>query len=423
MSDWVRSAENLFGYDANVFHVSSLDFTVGVDGVHLLGTSFQAQMARMQYVWNEAIKNGTYRRGPRITAFTFLGNTVTAALEYRQPGASDFTPTTGAVGFTVTDASGTPGVVSVTRQDATHPKITFDRALVAPVVAKFLSGGAPSTAAPIYDNATVPLPLVMESTLATTEGAPPADTLAPTLTSPTGTATGSTTASGSVTTDEAGGTLYYLANTSATATAAQVKAGSSKAVAATGSQSVSLTGLAASTQYYLHFLHADGAATPNESAVANTSAFMTAAAPDTTAPVLSAATATSTGPTTATGSVTTNEAAGTIYALATTSASATAAQVKAGISQAVSSTGAKSFAFTGLTAATVYYAHYLQRDAAATPNESAIVRSASFTTDAIPVVPTPGDIDATKVPPERRVVFEGGKRVVSFEGSIRKVSF
>lgn len=170
MSDWVRSAENILAYDANVFHVSALDLTVGPDGVHLTGSGFQAQMARIQYVWIEAVKNGVYRRGPRITAFTFLGNAVTAALEYRQPGASDFTPTTGAIGFTVTDASGTPGVVSVTRQDATHPKITFDRTLVAPVVAKFLSGGAPSIAAPIYDNATVPLPMVMEATIATAEG-------------------------------------------------------------------------------------------------------------------------------------------------------------------------------------------------------------------------------------------------------------
>lgn len=34
-----------------------------------------------------------------------------------------------------------------------------------------------------------------------------------------------------------------------------------------------------------------------------------------------------------------------------------------------------------------------------------------------------GIIDATKVPLERRVVFEGSKRVVSFPGSIHKVEF
>lgn len=39
------------------------------------------------------------------------------------------------------------------------------------------------------------------------------------------------------------------------------------------------------------------------------------------------------------------------------------------------------------------------------------------------VEPPRTDIDATKVPAERRVVFEGSKRVVSFEGSRRLVSF
>lgn len=39
-------------------------------------------------------------------------------------------------------------------------------------------------------------------------------------------------------------------------------------------------------------------------------------------------------------------------------------------------------------------------------------------------VPTgTGTIDATKVPLSRQVLFEGSKRVVSFEGSIRKVRF
>ena len=61
------------------------------------------------------------------------------------------------------------------------------------------------------------------------------DVTAPTLTSPTGTQTGSTTASGTVSTDEANGMLYYLASTNATETAATVKAASSQAVSGTGS--------------------------------------------------------------------------------------------------------------------------------------------------------------------------------------------
>lgn len=94
------------------------------------------------------------------------------------------------------------------------------------------------------------------------------DTTAPTLTSPTASATGATTASGSVSTDEANGTLYYLASANASESVATVKAGSSQAVTATGVQNVSLTGLTASTSYYLHFVHTDAAA--NDSTVAST---------------------------------------------------------------------------------------------------------------------------------------------------------
>lgn len=102
-----------------------------------------------------------------------------------------------------------------------------------------------------------------------------ADTTAPTLTSPTGTQTGSTTASGTVTTDEGNGTLYFLASTNSTETAATVKAASSQAVSATGSQSVSFTGLTASMTYYAHYCHTDAAA--NDSTVANSASFTTAA--------------------------------------------------------------------------------------------------------------------------------------------------
>jgi len=100
------------------------------------------------------------------------------------------------------------------------------------------------------------------------------DTTAPTLTSPTGTQTGTTTASGTVSTNEGNGTLYYLASTNATETAATVKAASSQAVSATGSQSVSFTGLTASTTYYAHYCHTDAAA--NDSTVSNSASFTTA---------------------------------------------------------------------------------------------------------------------------------------------------
>ena len=115
--------------------------------------------------------------------------------------------------------------------------------------------------------------------------APSGDTTAPTLTSPTGTATGPTSASGTVSTNEATGSLFYLASTNASEGVATVTAASSQAVSATGSQSVSFTGLTASTTYYAHYVHRDAAG--NDSAVATSASFTTSApSGDTTPPTL-----------------------------------------------------------------------------------------------------------------------------------------
>jgi hypothetical protein len=102
---------------------------------------------------------------------------------------------------------------------------------------------------------------------------------------------------------------------------------------------------------------------------------------DVTAPTLTSPSATATGQTTATGSVTTNEGNGTLYRYASTNASETAATIKAAaLTQAVSGTGVQAVSFTGLTAGTTYYPHYVHRDAAG--NDSAASSGASFTTTA-----------------------------------------
>lgn len=121
------------------------------------------------------------------------------------------------------------------------------------------------------------------------------DTTAPTLSSPTSAATGATTGSGSVTTNEGNGTLYYLATSNSTETAATVKAsGATLAISSTGSKAVTVSGLTASTAYYLHFLHRDTAG--NDSTVASSASFTTQAAgapADTTPPTHSGAVSTS----------------------------------------------------------------------------------------------------------------------------------
>lgn len=228
------------------------------------------------------------------------------------------------------------------------------------------------------------------------------DTTPPTLSSPTGAATGSTTATVGATTDEANGTLYAVVTTSATQpSVAQIKAGqndggtaaayaSSQAISSTGAKTFSATGLTASTAYYAHFVHADSAG--NNSNRVSSSSFTTSAAGDTTPPTLSSAVGTQTGPSTATVGATTNEGNGTLYAVVTTSATApSAAQVMAGQSNtgaaaawagnlAISSTGAKTLGATGLSGATAYYAHLMHRDASS--NNSTVLSSASFTTAA-----------------------------------------
>lgn len=227
------------------------------------------------------------------------------------------------------------------------------------------------------------------------------DQTAPTLSSPSAAETGDTTASLSVSTDEANGTLYWVVTQSATSpSAAQVKAGQdhtgsaaddsgSQAVTATGTQNAGASGLAEQTTYYAHLMHEDAAT--NQSSVASSSSFTTEETPDTTPPVLTSPTGTATGMTTADLSVTTDKATGTIYWVVTQSATApTKTQVKAGQdhagsaaedsgSIAVSSTGAKTDSATGLPSATTHYAHFMHEDAAS--NQSAVATSGSFMTN------------------------------------------
>ena len=97
------------------------------------------------------------------------------------------------------------------------------------------------------------------------------DITGPVLSNPVDTAVTGTTGSGSVDTNEADGTLYWVVSSSATApSAAQVKAGQthtgaaatdsgSQAVTATGTQSISggFTMTAGAT-FYAHYMHEDG---------------------------------------------------------------------------------------------------------------------------------------------------------------------
>ena len=99
------------------------------------------------------------------------------------------------------------------------------------------------------------------------------DVTEPVLSNATGVKTGSTSASGTVDTDEGNGILYYLATQNASELAATIKAGFSQSVTTSGTQNVTITGLSSSTTYYIHYVQDDAA--NNESNVVSSSSFTT----------------------------------------------------------------------------------------------------------------------------------------------------
>jgi len=216
------------------------------------------------------------------------------------------------------------------------------------------------------------------ATTATTDQVP--EVVPPLLSSATVSAIGQSTATASVTTSEAGGTLYWLASAAATVTDEQVLAGTPQDVLQEGVQTVQATGLAPSTGYHLYFLHRSAAGA--SSAQLRTAQFTTAAAPDTTAPTLTGASAANTGQTTASASVSTSEADGTLYHVFSPSSTLSAQQLLAGSSQSVAAAGVQTVSASGLVPGATYYAHFLHRDTAG--NDSAVVASPAFTTQSAP---------------------------------------
>ena len=102
--------------------------------------------------------------------------------------------------------------------------------------------------------------------------------IAPIISLPTGTKTGSSTATGTVTTDEGNGTLYFYASTNSSELLATIKAsGGNQAVSGIGVQNVNFYGLSALTTYYAHYVHTDD--TANDSNVVSSTSFTTDAAP------------------------------------------------------------------------------------------------------------------------------------------------
>jgi len=94
------------------------------------------------------------------------------------------------------------------------------------------------------------------------------------LSLPTAAAAGATGATGTVTTDLAGGTLYWIATANASELAAVILAGFSQPVTASGLQNVGVTGLNPASDYFIHYLHVNGGGNSN---IVSSDEFTTAA--------------------------------------------------------------------------------------------------------------------------------------------------
>jgi hypothetical protein len=153
---------------------------------------------------------------------------------------------------------------------------------------------------------------------------------------------------------------------------------------------------------------------------------------DVTAPTLSSPISAATGKDAGSGTVTTNEPNGTLYSVVTlTSTPPNAAQVKAGQNasgtllasglrptQSVSSTGAKTVAYTGLTTTTAYFPYFAHEDSSG--NISTVSAGASFTPSTLAYS---GTVGAQIGVQGAAFVFSGANPSTLFSGGIGSKSY
>jgi len=250
-SDMVREVENTISGYPNITLVQTLDLEWQSDLTHLTGAGYGTSIRRGIFQCSY-ISGSTEKNGPRITAFEYSGSAITVTIAHGS--GTDFVPSAGASGFTVSDANGVRTIVSVERIDATHLRIMCDQALVGPVVTKHLAGAAPIVTAPVLDNSAEPLPLAVSTLLATTAGAesPAPDTTAPVM-------VGAITVSNPTT---SGATLSCPAATDAVGVAGyeySINGGTSYSLIANAARSVVVSGRPASTLHQVRMRAFDAA--------------------------------------------------------------------------------------------------------------------------------------------------------------------
>jgi hypothetical protein len=210
---------------------------------------------------------------------------------------------------------------------------------------------------------------------------------AATLSSPAFSSSTATSVTGTVSSNTAGGTMYAaVTNTSATPTSTQIETGGgnvvarSNATAVSGTNTLTVTGLTASTSYWLWFVQDNGS-------VSNIPASVSFTTPAPTAAVLSTPAVSTHDDISVTGTVSSDRAEGTLYAAVTnTSATPTSTQIETGggnvvaRASAAAASGTNTLTVTGLTASTSYWLWFVQDNGSV----SNIPTSVAFTTSVNP---------------------------------------
>lgn len=174
----LRMAEADIGDDPNVYHVQTTDFQVSNDNVHLTPAGFTASVERSAFVLGTVLSGGGYKRGPKITSFTYAGDEILATVQHRN--GSVLSPTTAATGYAAADDSGVLSY-TVSQPAANQHKLKLSRAIVGQPIVTYQAGSAPDVSNAVFDNGATPLPMVVETDLVATEGVMPSDTTAPVL--------------------------------------------------------------------------------------------------------------------------------------------------------------------------------------------------------------------------------------------------
>lgn len=169
---YVREAEMaVILNDANVkFLVNQTDIET-VDSIHMTPAGNVIAASRAALALNAYFTGATQKRGPRLVSATSVSSTTTD-VTFQHRNGSDFSPATGALGFSAYDSTGallTTSTVTADRQSATVMRVTH------PAGAAFIDFGVEpltNTNDPnmLKDNGTVPLPAEPLESMATITG-------------------------------------------------------------------------------------------------------------------------------------------------------------------------------------------------------------------------------------------------------------